>query len=174
MVATSPTGEHRQGGEPRWLNDEEEAAWRGLLLVHAHVTALLTRQLAPTGLSLHDYGVLVLLSDSSDGSCRPFELGSTLGIEKTRLSHQLRRLEERGLVSRRRCPTDQRGWLIAITDAGRQMLESAAPGHVEAVRDVFVDRLDEHQLRTMAEVAAAVLSGRDAEAACDEDDGSCP
>ncbi len=166
MSATPSEAEQLHGGAPHWLDAEEEAAWRGLLLMHAHVTAHLGRQLAPSGLSLHDYGVLVLLAESEDGSRRPYELGETLGIEKTRLSHQLRRLEERDLVTRRRCPSDQRGWLISITDAGRVALAEAAPGHVDAVRASFVDRLTRDQLRTLAEVAAAVVDDADRHAGC--------
>lgn len=166
MSATPAEDAQRDGGTPRWLDAEEEAAWRGLLLMHAHLTSILGRQLAPSGLSLHDYGVLVLLVEAPDGSVRPYELGETLGIEKTRLSHQLRRLEERGLVTRRRCPSDQRGWLISVTDAGRGALTAAAPGHVEAVRDSFVDRLDREQLRVIAAAADAVLQDREHPGTC--------
>lgn len=156
----SSGGGTRRGAEPRWLSPEEERAWRSLLLVHAHLTGVLARQLAEHDLALHDYGVLVLLDESEAGERRPYELGELLGVEKTRLSHLLSRLESRGLVVRRRCPTDRRGRVVAITPAGRRKLEEAAPGHVEAVREAFIDRLAPRHLRALAEVAEAVLPER--------------
>jgi DNA-binding MarR family transcriptional regulator len=134
--------------------------------------AALSRQLSSASdLSLQDYGVLVALSESEQGSLRPFELGRALGVEKSRLSHQLARLVQRGLVTRHRCPTDQRGWLISITRSGRDALEEAAPGHVAAVRAAFVDRLTPTQLATLASIATAVLDGP--AAACADGGDSC-
>ena len=148
----------------RWLTEEEQAAWRGLLRTHARLTNTLNRQLATTGLSLQDYGVLVALDESQGGRLRPYEIGDELGLEKTRLSHQLGRLEQRGLVGRERCPTDQRGSFVTLTAAGRKTLKAAAPAHVAAVRAEFVDRLTPAQLRAMADIAAAVVPEEEAAA----------
>ena len=148
----------------RWLSDDEQAAWRGLLRVHALLTATLNRQLSTeSDLSLQDYAVLVSLSESADGQLRPVELCRELGLEKSRLSHHLTRLIDRGLVTRDRCPTDQRGWLVRISPRGRRALEAAAPGHVAAVREAFIDRLTPAQVATLAEIADAVLSGNAAD-----------
>jgi DNA-binding MarR family transcriptional regulator len=144
--------------DTRWLTDEEQAAWRGLLRMYAQITTELNRQLIQSDLSLQDYGVLVHLSEAPDGQRRPFELGEALGIEKTRLSHHLTRLQRRGLVVRRPCPTDRRGWLVRITTAGRRLLTEAAPGHVAAVREGFIDRLTPRQLQSILEVSEAVSS----------------
>lgn len=165
---TSTRGSRRAPAEePRWLSDDEQSAWRGLVRMTAALTAGLNRQLSTeSGMSLQDYAVLSILSESRDGHCRPYELERELGIEKSRLSHHLARLAERGLVDRHRCPTDQRGWLVTITPAGRRVLQAAAPGHVAAVRAGFIDRLTPAQLRELAAMADAVLSGP----ACSEDD----
>jgi DNA-binding MarR family transcriptional regulator len=144
----------------RWLTDEEQAAWRAFLRMQAVLAVDLNRQLAAdSDLSLQDFGVLVALDEAPDGHLRPFELGAELGLEKSRLSHHLKRLLDRGLVERSRCPTDQRGWLIGITGDGRRTLDAAAPGHVRAVRECFVDRLSPDQLRALVSIAHAVVSG---------------
>lgn len=160
----------RHAVEGRWLTDEEQAAWRGLLRMHAQVTAKLNRELsADCGLSLQDYAVLVALSERPDGTLRPFELGRELGWEKSRLSHHLTRMIEHGLVARRKCPTDQRGLLIAITEKGRAAIEAAAPGHAATVRRTFVDQLTAAQLRVLAQASDRVIR------ACEADrDGAEP
>ncbi len=143
----------------RWLTDEEQAAWRGWQRVQAQLTARLNRQLADdTGLSLQDYGVLVVLSDQPEGRMRAFELGRELGWEKSRLSHHVSRMAARGLVVRERCPTDQRGLYVTITARGRKALASAAPGHVDEVRRSFIDVLTPAQVAALADIAETVLA----------------
>ena len=152
----------------RWLTDDEQAAWRGLQRLQRELAAKLSRQLAlDSGLSLQDYAVLVALTDRPEGRMRAFELGRELGWEKSRVSHHISRMAERGLVVRERCETDQRGAFVAITDEGRVAIESAAPGHVAAVRRWFVDLLTPEQLRALTEigdtVSAALVKDCDAE-----------
>jgi DNA-binding MarR family transcriptional regulator len=147
-----------------WLSADEQAAWRGLLRMHALLSFRLNQRLsADSDLSMQDYGVLVALSESTGGQLRPSALARELGVEKSRLSHHLERLVDRELVTRERCPTDQRGRLVGITSRGRRALEMAAPGHVEAVREFFVDRLTPAQLSTLASIADAVLEGEPAD-----------
>jgi DNA-binding MarR family transcriptional regulator len=135
----------------RWLDDREEAAWRGLLRAHARLTAELSRRLAAqSSLSYQDYEVMVALTDQQDGRLRLYELGDLLGWEKSRVSHHVSRMANRGLVRKVPCGTDRRGAFVAATARGRREIEAAAPGHVEAVRDLFVDRL------TPAELGAIV------------------
>ena len=142
---------------PRWLKAEELAAWRGFLQSYAQVTAFLGRELArDSGLSMQDYAVLVELSESEGGSLRAFELGRRLVWEKSRLSHHVARMQERGLVQRVRCPSDQRGSFVAITEAGRRAIEAAAPRHAEAVREYFVEVLTPQELRTLRKVAEKI------------------
>jgi DNA-binding MarR family transcriptional regulator len=150
----------RQASTVPWLSDEEQAAWRGLLRMHERLTAALSRQLlAEAGLSAQDYAVLVALTDTPDGNLRPGDLARELGWEKSRLSHHIARMTDRGLVRRAKCETDQRGWYLTITGPGREAIAAAAPAHVAAVRRAFVDRLTPDQLRTLATIAEVVLEG---------------
>lgn len=164
----------RQTSTVPWLSDEEQAAWRGLLRMHERLNAALSRQLmAEAGLSAQDYAVLVALTDTPDGNLRPGDLARELGWEKSRLSHHISRMTDRGLVRRARCETDQRGWYLTITDEGRDAIEAAAPGHVAAVRRAFVDRLTPVQLRTLTTIAEAVLEGlAHTETEADQNSGS--
>jgi DNA-binding MarR family transcriptional regulator len=144
--------------EARWLDEREQAAWRGLLGMHTRLTAELARRLgADSSLSYPDYEVLVALTDQPDGRLRLFELAERLGWEKSRLSHHIARMAERRLVSKMPCDTDRRGFFVAATPSGRRELEAAAPGHVDAVRELFVDRLSPDQLDGISRAAADVL-----------------
>jgi DNA-binding MarR family transcriptional regulator len=107
---------------------------------HAQLTAALARRLAAeSSLSYQDYEVLVALTDQPDGRLRVFELGETLGWGKSRVSHHLARMGERWLVRKVPCGTDRRGSFVAAIARGRREIESA-PGHVSAVRKLFIDR----------------------------------
>jgi DNA-binding MarR family transcriptional regulator len=155
----SPAKQH-PASTVSWLSDEEQAAWRGLLRMHERLIAALSRQLlAEAGLSVQDYAVLVALTDTPDGNLRPGDLARELGWEKSRVSHHISRMADRGLVRRAKCETDQRGWYLTITDQGRAAIDAAAPAHVAAVRRAFVDRLTAAQLRTLTTIAEAVLEG---------------
>lgn len=154
--------------EVRWLDDDEREAWRNLQLMHLQLTGLLGRELSADGLSYPDYLVLAGLSDEPDGRARPSELGATLGWEKSRLSHHVRRMEQRGLVERVACPTDHRGSFVAFTEAGRRAIEAAAPGHVEVVRRHFIDLLTPEQLGTLDQIARTVLDNLPGNDPCTE------
>jgi len=141
-----------------WLSDEEQRAWRGLQLMQLRLTATLARELADdAGLSYPDYVVLVALTDH-DGRLRPFELSRYLGWEKSRLSHHLSRMVDRGLVAREPCETDLRGAVVVVTPAGQAAIEAAAPGHVASVRRHFIDLLTPEQLATLADISDTVLA----------------
>lgn len=149
-------------GEVAWLDERQARAWRALQLMQMRLTAELAHQLTEDSrLSYSDYVVLVALTDQADGSMRAFELAGTLGWEQSRLSHHLHRMRERGLVDKVRCDSDHRGSVVVVTDRGRQELEAAAPGHVAAVRRLFVDRLTQGQLDVIADVGEAVLAALD-------------
>jgi DNA-binding MarR family transcriptional regulator len=123
------------------------------------LTAVLTRDLlAHSGLSYQDYAVLVALTDQPDGQMRLSHLGNELGWEKSRISHQVSRMVERGLVEKRKCGSDRRGAFVVVTPTGRHEISAAAPSHLEAVRRLFVDRLTASQLASVAEVAEVVLA----------------
>lgn len=143
-----------------WLDEREERAWRALQLMQMRIDGELARRLAAeSGMSYPDYVVLVALTDQADARLRPFELGALLGWEKSRLSHHVNRMVTRGLVEKQDCDADRRGAFIVVTDAGRQAIEAAAPGHVDAVRELFVDRLSAEQLDALTDVAETVLAG---------------
>lgn len=144
--------------EARWLDEREQRAWRGLLGMSARLDSQLGRALQQrSGLSHADYAVLVALSESPEGRLRAFELVGALEWEKSRLSHQLRRMEERALVARQDCPTDRRGAFVVLTPEGRSAIEAAAPSHVADVRRWFLDALSPAQLDALAEISEAVL-----------------
>ncbi len=145
--------------EVPWLNEREERAWRALQVMNMRVDAELARRLAAeSNLSYPDYQVLVVLTGRPDGRIRLFELGGLLGWEKSRLSHHITRMAKRGLVGKEQCPTDRRGAFVVVTDDGRAEIAAAAPGHLAAVRDLFVDHLSIDQLDVIAEAAETVLS----------------
>ncbi len=146
----------------QWLNAHEERAWRSLQFMQMRLEGELARQLAAdSGLSYPDYFVLVALTDRPDGRMRLFELGDVLGWEKSRLSHHVARMTERGLVTKEKCDSDRRGAFVVITKRGRKEIEAAAPGHVTAVRRLFVDRLTPSQLDAIGETAGIVLAALD-------------
>lgn len=148
--------------EVRWLDEREEQAWRALQFMQMRVTAELARQLAAeSGLSYQDYLLLVALTDRPDGRMRLFELARDLGWEKSRLSHHIARMAERGLVTKEKCDSDRRGAFVVVTRRGRKEIEAAAPGHVDAVRRFFVDRLTPRQLDALRSAAETVLAGLD-------------
>lgn len=146
--------------EVRWLTEREERAWRALQFMQMRLEGELARQLAAdSALSYPDYLVLVALTDRPDGRMRLFELAAVLGWEKSRASHHVGRMVERGLVKKQRCDSDRRGFYVVVTARGRRELEAAAPGHVATVRRIFVDRLAPQQLDALGAAAEAVLSG---------------
>ena len=93
--------------------------------------------------------------------CALFELGGVLGWEKSRLSHHVGRMADRGLVTKEKCDSDRRGAYVVVTRRGRKEIEAAAPGHVAAVRRLFIDRLTPSQLDAIAVAAESVLAAFD-------------
>lgn len=161
-MSAGPSHAGSTEADVRWLDDDEQAAWRGLLTMHAHLTAAMNRDLQRSaGLSLADYDVLVRLSETPDGRCRIFELGQALGWEKSRLSKQLGRMETRDLVVREDCQEDRRGNFAVLTDSGRGALVRAAPAHVAFVRRVVFDQLSAPQLAALRRLTTVVLDALD-------------
>ncbi|MDP9865387.1 MULTISPECIES: MarR family winged helix-turn-helix transcriptional regulator [Streptosporangium] len=148
---------------PRWLDDDEQRAWRAYIRLQGRLTARLNRQLqADSGLSLADYEVLVQLTDVPDGRLRPFELQREIQWEQSRLSHHLSRMQRRGLIDREECPDDGRGAFIVVTDAGRHAITAAAPGHVETVQRLFFEGLTRDQIAALERLSTQVLARLDA------------
>jgi DNA-binding MarR family transcriptional regulator len=148
-----------------WMTPPEAAAWRGLQLMQMRLEAALSRQLAAvSSLSLQDYVVLVALTDQPEGRMRAFELAQILGWDKTRLSHHLKRMLARGLVAKEACLTDRRGHFAAVTQQGRDEIAAAAPGHLSAVRSLFLDHVTPAELGVIADVSRRVLAAMEPEA----------
>jgi DNA-binding MarR family transcriptional regulator len=146
----------------RWLDDDEQRTWRAFMATSQLVNEELDRQLQrDSGMPHAYYVVLVKLSEAPDRMLRMSELAMELNSSQSRLSHAVARLEERGWVQRRPCATDRRVSWAFLTDEGFAVLAAAAPGHTEAVRQSFFDRLTPEQVRQLAEICGAVLGRTD-------------
>jgi DNA-binding MarR family transcriptional regulator len=142
----------------RWLTEDEQRAWRGLLQMTSQLNARMNRQLQDDyGVSLADYDVLVALSEAPEGRLRVFEIAGALAWEQSRVSHQLARMQRRGLVARQECQADARGAFVVLTEAGRAAIERAAPAHVETVRELVFDGLSRDQLAALTAITSRVL-----------------
>jgi DNA-binding MarR family transcriptional regulator len=143
--------------EPNWLNAREDRAWRSFIHAHDQIEAHLNRRLQLSGLSGADYTVLASLS-AVDGDRMPAHaLCSALGWEKSRLSHQLRRMEKDRLISREPNPDDARSTMVCLLPTGRTAIEKAAPGHVADVRRNFIDLFTSAELDQLAALNERIL-----------------
>ena len=143
--------------EPRWLDEREQRAWRSLMKMQAGLSEYIERQLRThSGLSAADYQVLAHLSEAPEGRLRSFALGDVLQWEKSRLSQHLTRMQNRDLIRRERCPTDQRGAVVVITEQGRTLIETAAPLHLADVRNVLIDHVTPAQMDLLIELGDQV------------------
>ncbi len=143
-----------------WLTAEEQRAWRAYISLHRELTARLNRQLqADSQLSLPDYEVLVHLSEAPGGRMRPYELAKALQWEQSRLSHQLSRMQRRGLVGREECTGDGRGAFMVLTACGLETIHAAAPSHAAKVRELFFDALTPDHVAAIAEISHQGLAG---------------
>lgn len=144
--------------EPRWLDERQAHLWQSYRALYQQLYGILERQLQEdAGLSASDYSVLVPLSENADGVLRARELGSELGWDRSRLSHQVRRMENRGLVAREECAEDARGSMVRLTDAGRAAIEGAAPDHAESVQRAFFDQLSNDEVESLTAVFDRLL-----------------
>jgi DNA-binding MarR family transcriptional regulator len=146
--------------EPRWLDAREAHLWQSYRDLYRELTgALEARLVGNSGLSGADYALLHPLSVSQCGVLRTRDLGRSIGWERSRLSHQVSRMEKRGLVVREECESDARGSMIRLTEAGRAAIEAAAPDHVEAVRGFVFDVLSREEQDTLTSLLDRVLEG---------------
>ena len=141
-----------------WLDDKEMEAWQAFLRSSIRLMERLDAELEPHGLSLADYEILVHLSGEPSGELRMTELAARTLVSRSGLTRRLDRLVEGGLVARRSCPTDRRGVLAVLTDAGRDRLVRAAPTHVEGVRRHFLSQLHGQDLGSFATALEAVVA----------------
>src|SRR4051812_8925102 len=142
----------------KWLTDEERVAWVRLAAVLELLPGVLDTQLRrDAGLSHFEYFVLAMLSEAPERTLRMTSLADRTNATLPRLSHVVRRLEDRGLVRRFPCPQDGRATNAQLTDAGWTTVVDAAPGHVANVREQVIDALDGEQVRQLGEIAEAIL-----------------
>ncbi|MDQ8702057.1 MarR family transcriptional regulator [Streptomyces sp. LHD-70] len=132
-----------------WLTEAEQCAWRTHLEVNRLLTYQLERDLQPFGLTMNDYEILVNLSESDDQRMRMSDLATATLQSKSRLSHQITRMENAGLVRRANCESDRRGLYAVLTDQGMETMQKVAPHHVESVRRHFIDMMDPEALQQL-------------------------
>jgi DNA-binding MarR family transcriptional regulator len=144
------------------LTDRQQTAWSNYQRMRVRLAGRLNREFAQkTGLSEADFEILAHLTEVPGESARAIALRCGLEWEKSRLSHQLRRMEERGLVRREVCLEDGRSAVIRVTAEGRRLAEEARLVHDEAVRRYVCDVLTPDQLDSLGGIATAILTNLD-------------
>lgn len=146
--------------EVRWLDDEEERAWRAVWKLMTWLPTRLDAQMrAESGLSLAEYSALSQISEAPDRTLRLSELGQIANMTLSHLSRVVTKMEEAGWVTRAPDPSDRRATVAVLTDAGWEKVVASAPGHVEAVRSYVLDGLTPRQVTELAG-AVGLIAGR--------------
>lgn len=146
----------------RWLTKEQQGHWRSWLTATTVLQERLSRELQELhGLTITDYEILVRLSEAENRSIRMSDLATLTLLSRSRLSHQIDRMETSGLVSREVCPDDRRGQLAVLTNAGMKTLAAAAPDHVDGVRKHFVDVLTDAEYKALGAAAKKIADHLD-------------
>ena len=140
-------------------SDKTATAWNNYQRMRVRLSGRLNRELSrETGLSEADYDILAHLSSAPDESVRALALRCGLEWEKSRLSHQIRRMEQRGLLVREECLEDNRGTVIRISNEGRKLAELGKRHHEEAVKRYVLDVLTPGQLDALGTIAETILA----------------
>ena len=147
----------------KWLNKEQQKDWRSWIAASTLLPYQLSKELQlKHGMTITDYEILVHLSESPDRCMRMSELADRVLLSRSRLTHQIDRMERAGLIARASCPGDKRGQLATMTEVGWQKLVTAAPDHVTNVRKHMVDILTPAEFdqlgKSLAKVAAHLKS----------------
>ena len=146
--------------QTEWLTAEEQQAWRAYLSACRRLFTEMDGYLQHVaGIPHAYYEILVRLSEAPGRELRMTQLADASISSKSRLSHAVSRLEERGWVERTACPTDRRGQVARLTDEGFAALEAAAPGHVDQVRQMVFDRLTSEQVAQLLAISQAIEAG---------------
>ena len=144
-----------------WLDAAEQHVWRGFLRMNTRIYDELERDLRErNGVSLIEYGILAHLSEAPERRMRMRVLADSVIVSKSRLSHQVARLERGGHVRREHCDDDRRGLWAVLTDQGAELLRTAAPGHAAQVRSLMFDRLSAEQVDQLAAIIKVLESDR--------------
>jgi DNA-binding MarR family transcriptional regulator len=155
----SRNGEARPTPADGWLDGDQQRAWLAYIRVQLRLTYEMNRQLlADSGMSLPDYDVLTALSVADRGRMPVTVLAAQIGWERSRVSHHVRRMSDRGLVTCGLSAADRRVTEVTLTGQGRQALEDAAPGHVDLVRRLFFDGLPVDLVGPLSEALESVYA----------------
>lgn len=150
--------------ETEWLDETERDAWLRLVAVVELLPGVLDAQLrAEAGLTHFEYFVIAMLSEAPERTLRMTSLAVRTNATLPRLSHVVRRLEDRGLVERFPCPEDGRATNARLTETGWGAVVAAAPGHVATVRRNVLDPLTREQVAQLRDIAEALLTRLDPE-----------
>ncbi len=142
----------------RWLDDDEQRAWRSWVNASLLLPDRLSRDLAEKhGLTMADYEILVQLSEHPERRIRMSELAERTLSSRSRLSHQIDRMVDAGLVTREACTDDRRGSFAVLTDTGWDTIVAAAPDHVAAVREHLVDLLGPERFAEFGESCRMIV-----------------
>ncbi|WP_336500392.1 MarR family winged helix-turn-helix transcriptional regulator [Microbacterium paraoxydans] len=145
---------------PRRLDEDELATWLPIIRFVQLLPQVLDRALKDeVGLNHARYAILVTLAGQGEGAVTMTELARIAGLSRSRLSHALDSLEERGWVERTSCSTDKRTLSATLTPAGRDMLRAAAPVHVAQIRELILDPLSAEDRRRLQGILGALLPG---------------
>jgi DNA-binding MarR family transcriptional regulator len=148
----------KRSSKTRWLNDEEEAAWRAFAsAMHKLRWALECQLERESDLSFIEYHALARLSEEPDHTLRMSKLAAVTNASLSRLSHLVKRLEARGLIRREPDPSDGRLTNAILTDKGYKKLLASAPGHVETVRDLVIDALSPAELQQLRKASERIV-----------------
>jgi DNA-binding MarR family transcriptional regulator len=142
--------------EPRWLNSDQQRIWRLFLSGTGRIFDELDAELRRFGLDLGEYEILVHLSEEPDHQLRMSDLAARVRQSRSRLTHTVARMENKGILVRLACPSDRRGVIAALTEDGYALLTEAAPHHVESVRRALVDVADPADYQAMGRLMQAV------------------
>jgi DNA-binding MarR family transcriptional regulator len=156
MSRNGPAAPAPAGG---WLDGDQQRAWLAYIRVQLRLAYEMNRQLlADSGMSLPDYDVLTALSVANGGRMQITVLAAQIGWERSRVSHHVRRMTARGLVTCELSGADRRVTEVTLTGRGRQALEEAAPGHVDLVRRLFFGGLPTGLVRSLSQALESVYA----------------
>ncbi len=142
----------------KWLDEDQQAAWRAWIAASLLLPDRLSRDLQDeAGISLADYEILVHLSESPQRRLRMSDLADLTLSSRSRLSHQIDRLNDAGFVDREPCSEDRRGSFAVLTPRGWDFLVKAAPAHVASVREHLVDVLTPEEFATLGRICDKVV-----------------
>jgi DNA-binding MarR family transcriptional regulator len=148
----------------RWLDDSQLTAWVRLAAVLELLPGVLDTQLRrDAGLTHYEYYVMAMLSEAPKRTLRMTALAQRTNATLPRLSHVVKRLEDRGLIERFPCPEDARATNARLTPAGWKKIRATAPGHVATVREHVIDVLTPEQISQLTEITGAILESVDPE-----------